>query len=60
MDKETSELWELLTEYDIATEDEILLVTSINGTTLDSLESILFCRTALRNIEQLREELHDF
>ena len=55
MDKEINELWDYLTEYQIATEKEIALVTSINGTNLDSLESILYSRTGYRDLEQIKE-----
>ena len=40
MDKEMHELWDYIIDYEIATEDEICLVTSINGTNLDTFESI--------------------
>tara|TARA_Y100001973_G_C5209214_1_gene344233 strand:- start:16901 stop:17086 length:186 start_codon:yes stop_codon:yes gene_type:complete len=56
MDKKTEELWDYLKEYEIATDKEICLVTSINGTNLESLESILYCRTGYRNLEQVKEE----
>ena len=55
MDKKTEELWDYLTDYNLATENEIRLVTSINGTNLDSLESILYSRTGYRDLEQIKE-----
>ena len=54
MDKDTEELYDYLMDYEIATEDEICLVCSINGTNLDSLESILYSRTGYRDLEQIR------
>ena len=36
MDKEINKLWDYLTDYEIETDKEICLVTSINGTNLDS------------------------
>ena len=54
MDKEQDKLYDYLTELQIATEDEISLVCSINGTNLDSLESILYSRTGYRDLEQIR------
>ena len=54
MDKDTEELYDYLMDYEIATEDEISLVCSINGTNLDSLESILYSRTGYRDLEQIR------
>ena len=55
MDKEINKLWDYLTDYEIATDKEICLVTSINGTNLESLESILYCRTGYRSLEQINE-----
>ena len=55
MDKEQDKLYDYLTECQIATEDEISLVCSINGTNLDSLESILYSRTGYRSLEQIQE-----
>ena len=49
------ELWDYLIDNEIATEKEINLVTSINGTNLDSLESILYSRTGYRSLEQIQE-----
>ena len=54
MDKDTEELYDYLMDYEIATEKEISLVCSINGTNLDSLESILYSRTGYRDLEQIR------
>ena len=59
MDKEMHELWDYLIDYEIATEDEIKLVTSINGTNLDTFESILYSRTGYRSLEQIKMEEDD-
>ena len=59
MNKDTEELYDYLVEFDIATEKEIGLVCSINGTNLDSLESILYSRTGYRSLEQIREMEED-
>tara|TARA_Y100001938_G_C7898952_1_gene333626 strand:- start:263 stop:436 length:174 start_codon:yes stop_codon:yes gene_type:complete len=55
MDKEMNELWNYITEYEIATENEICLITSINGTNLDTFESILYSRTGYRSLEQIKD-----
>ena len=52
MDKEMNKLWDYLLECEIATQEEINLVTAINGTNLDSFESILYARTGYRSLEQ--------
>ena len=59
MNKETEELYDYLVEYEIATEEEVGLVCSINGTNLDSLESILYVRCGYRSLEQIREMEED-
>ena len=59
MNKDTEELYDYLVEFDIATEEEIGLVCSINGTNLESLDSILYVRTGYRSLEQLGEMEED-
>jgi hypothetical protein len=51
----TNEIYDYLIDYGIATEKEISLVCSINGTNEDSLNSILYSRTGYRDIEQIKE-----
>ena len=60
MDKDTEELYDYLMDCEIATEKEISLVCSINGTNLDSLESILYSRTGYHDLEQIREMDEDY
>jgi len=55
MSERCKEIYDYLVDFGIATEKEIRLVTSINGTTEDSLNAILFCRTGYRSVEQLQE-----
>ena len=55
MDKKRDELWDYLLETQLATENELQLVTSINGFSLETLESILYVRTAYRSLEQIKE-----
>ena len=51
------QVWDLLCQYDIATENELQLVTTINGYNIDSLNDILYAWTGLRSIEQLLDEI---
>jgi hypothetical protein len=60
MDKDTEELYDYLIDYEVATEKEISLVCSINGTNLDSLESILYSRTGYRSLEQIKDMEEDY
>lgn len=48
-------MYDSLLEYFIATEDEIRLVCAINGSSVDSLNSILYVKTGYRTWEQYEE-----
>ena len=50
------ELWDAIVEYGIATEEEIELVTAINGFNDEALNDIIFVRTGYRNIEDFLED----
>ena len=47
-----------LIEENIATEDELVLITDIWGYNLDTLEKVLYARTGLNDFFQLDEELN--
>lgn len=49
-------MYDYLVYNGIATDEEIKLVTQINGDNIDTYESILYARTGYRNFEQLEEE----
>lgn len=51
-----AEAWDYLIDNMIATEEELRLVTNINGYNMDTLEAVLYARTGYRSIEQLEEE----
>jgi len=53
------QIWEYLLYNGLATEDEIRLVTTINGFNEESLNDILYARTGYRDIEQLEDEDED-
>ena len=52
----TSEMWDYLTESGIATENELCLVTCINGYNEETMLDVLYARTGYRNFEQLEAE----
>jgi len=54
-DNEKETLWENLINYGIATENELQLITSINGYNLETLEDVLYCRTGYRSWDQYKE-----
>lgn len=51
MTRTIEDIYELMIEYNIATEEEINLVTCINGYNIESLEDIIFVRTGYHNID---------
>ena len=55
IDYKRNELWDYLLETGLANEDEMNLVTSINGWSLDTMESILYVKTGYRSLEQIKE-----
>lgn len=46
-----------LIEQEIATEDEISLVTQINGYSIDTLNDILYARTGYQDLDALYKSL---
>lgn len=48
--------WEHLVAYGIATEEELQLVTTINGYNEETLDDVLYVRTGYRNWAQYNEE----
>ena len=55
----TDDMWDFLIEHEIATEDELRLVTSINGYSQDTMEAVLYSRTGYRDFDQWIEEYND-
>ena len=54
-DKELAETWEYLVEQGIATEDELQLVTDIDGYNIEALNSVIYARTGYHDLEQLKQ-----
>ena len=59
MDKKVDEVWDLLIEYGVATQEELELITCINGYNIDTLNDVIYARTDYRNIEQIQDEIAD-
>ena len=55
-EKELFEIWDVLTDYNICTDEEIGLVTALMGRSVDTLLSILYVRTGYRSLEQFYDE----
>jgi len=59
VNQESSEIenaWDELLMSEFATSDELILITKINGYNIETLESVLYCRTGLRDFDQLNDE----
>ena len=50
------ELWGNLIDGEYFTEEELQLVTNINGYSVDSLNDAIYARYGLRNWDQLQDE----
>ncbi|MHA2012801.1 MAG: hypothetical protein ACTSWG_10580 [Candidatus Helarchaeota archaeon] len=48
-------IWDYLINNGIATERELQLVTCINGYSEDTLNNVIYAKTAYRCLEQLKE-----
>lgn len=59
MENEFFEMWDILTEYEIATDEEIGLACALCGRSLNTLNSVLYIRTGYRNLEQFFEEIEE-
>ena len=49
------EQWDYLTEYGIATQEELVLVTRLNGYNAEAMEGVLYVRTGYRKFDQLED-----
>jgi len=50
------EQWDYLTESGIATDEELQLVTCLNGYNVETMKGVLYVRTGHLNFGQLEEE----
>lgn len=51
-----SMLWDFIIDNNIATEDEVRLVSDINGWNEQTMTDIIYARTGLRSYEQCKDE----
>lgn len=54
-EKEYNELWDLIVNNGIATDDELDLIQRINGWRIETLEDVLYVRTGYRDLKQYKE-----
>ena len=50
-----NKIWDYLIEYEIATEEELQLVTDVAGYSVRTMEAIIYARTGYHDLEQLME-----
>ena len=55
MDRELNMIWEFITDEGIATDEELQLITSINGYNLEALNDVIFVRSGYHSVEQYEE-----
>ena len=53
----TERTWNYLVENEIATEEELQLVTDVAGYSTITLEAVIHSRTGYNDLEQLMEEM---
>ena len=54
--KEVNALWDELVEMGLFTEQELQLLTDINGYNVETLNDAIFARYGYRDLEQIKEE----
>ena len=55
--EEINELWDWLVDMGVATEEELGLITDINGYSVETLNDVLFARWGYRDRGQYENEL---
>ena len=53
--EEINAMWEWLEEMEIATYEELKLITGINGYSMETLNDVLYYRTGYRDREQYED-----
>lgn len=57
---DVNELYETLVDEELFTEDELRLITDINGYSIDTLNDCIFARYGYRSYEQMKGEDEDY
>ena len=55
MNNELNKIWDLLVNYELASEESLKLVTCLNGYSLETMKSVLYALTGYRSYEQFME-----
>jgi hypothetical protein len=59
VNNELEYLVDTMVEYGICNDDEVRLVSAINGYSMESMLDILFARTGYRSLEQFFDSIDD-
>jgi hypothetical protein len=52
----TNTAWDYLIDNEIASEETLKIITSVNGYSLDTLQDVLYATTGYRSFEQIDDE----
>jgi len=55
MNQQIEKLWDLIVNYELATEQSLQLVTRLNGYTLETMEDVLYALTGYHSCDQFME-----
>ena len=55
MNKQIEKLWDLIVNYELATESTLQLVTRLNGYTLETMENVLYALNGYHSYDQFME-----
>ena len=55
-ENEIDRIWDYLVESEIATEEELDLITCINGYSVETLNDVIYARTGYRSLDQLIDD----
>ena len=50
-----AKIWDYILEIELATKEELKLITCINGYNEEALNSVIYARTGYRSMEQIQE-----
>ena len=54
--EDVNKLWDKLIEQELFTEEELRLVTDINGYSVETLNDCIYARYGYRDLEQMKED----
>jgi len=55
MNKQIEILWDLLVNFELATESTLQLITRLNGYNLETMENVLYALTGYHSYDQFME-----